>query len=59
MPASGNAWQVCVVVLQVPPGQSPATLHPPMGSHVPFVLHAPERHTIPALVEVHGPSPLA
>jgi hypothetical protein len=50
---------MCVVVLQVPPGQSPFTLQPPMGSQVPFVLHAPERHTVLALPAVHDPSPFA
>jgi hypothetical protein len=39
--------------------QSALMLQPPMGSHVPFVLHVAERHTVPALPALQGPSPLA
>jgi hypothetical protein len=53
---------VWVVVLQSGVAgsvQSALVLQPPAGSHVPLVLHAPERHTmVPSLV-VQGPSPLA
>jgi hypothetical protein len=47
------------MVHQFPPVQSPSTLHPPEGMHVKFVLHAPERQTMPPLATVHGPSPTA
>jgi hypothetical protein len=43
---------------QLPVEQSASTLQPPAGSHVPFVLHAPERHTAPAVAVVHGPVPM-
>jgi hypothetical protein len=54
------AVHVCVLSAHHwPAEQSASTLQPPAGSHVPFVLHAPERHTVPPLAIVHGPSPLA
>ena len=52
--------QVCVLSLhQLPPAQSASTLQPPAGSQRPLTLHAPERHTVPPLPAVQGPSPLA
>jgi hypothetical protein len=53
---------VCVIELQWGLDglvQSASTLQPPDGSHVPSVLHAPERHTLPPLVIEQGPSPFA
>jgi hypothetical protein len=44
---------------QLPPEQSASTSHPPAGSHVPFVLQVPERHTTGPVGPVHGPSPTA
>jgi hypothetical protein len=66
-PSVGRGWplatvgaQRCVVSLHhVPVAQSASTLHPPAGSHVPFVLHMPERHTTPPFATVQGPSPFA
>jgi hypothetical protein len=44
---------------QLPPVQSASTSQPPAGMHVPLAEHALERHTVPALAVVHGPSPTA
>ena len=41
------------------PEQSPLKLQPPLGMHVPFVEHAPLRHTVLALPLVHVPPPVA
>jgi hypothetical protein len=63
VPLGSFAVHVCDVSShQSPPAQSASTLHPPAGSHLPLVLHTPERHTVPPLPvgpEVQGPSPLA
>lgn len=62
VPASDAASHVCVVVLQLGvPGfvQSALTLHPPMGTQVPSALQVLERQTLVALLDVHGPWPLA
>ena len=63
VPFASFGVHVCVLSMhQLPPTQSASTLQPPRGSHLPFVLHAPERHTTPPLPElpaVHGPSPFA
>lgn len=48
--------QACSVSLhQLPLVQSASTLQPVVGLHSKFVLHEPERHTVPALAVVHGP----
>ena len=44
---------------QLPAVQSASVKQPPLGSHTPLVLHAPERHTVAPLAAVQGPSPLA
>jgi hypothetical protein len=44
---------------QLPAAQSPSTLQPPAGSHVPATLHAPDRHTLAPAPAVQGPSPVA
>jgi hypothetical protein len=51
---------MCAVSLhQLPAVQSASTLHPPVASQVPLLLHAPERHTTVPFAIVQGPSPLA
>jgi hypothetical protein len=59
-PLASCAVHVCALSLhQLPAEQSASTLHPPEGWQREFVLQVPERQTVPALVAVHGPSPLA
>jgi hypothetical protein len=60
VPFASFGVQVCTFSLhQSPPVQSASTLQPPEGSHSPFLLQTPDRHTVPAVAGVHGPSPLA
>lgn len=58
-PVAAFAWQVFPEPQNCVPVQSASTLHPPAGMHVRFEEHAPERHTVPALIVVQGPVPLA
>jgi hypothetical protein len=59
-PFASVGVQVCIASLhQVPALQSASTLQPPAFTQVPPTLHAPERHTVPPVPIVHGPSPLA
>jgi hypothetical protein len=59
-PFASLGVQACVLSAhQLPPVQSPSTLQPPMGSQVPFTLQAPDRHTVPPVAAVQGPSPIA
>lgn len=60
VPVSPFAWQVCATVSHHWfEEQSPSTLHPAAGRHVPLVEHAPDRQTTAALPFVHGPVPFA
>jgi hypothetical protein len=63
VPLASCGVHVCDVSShQLPVGQSASTLQPPMGSHVPFELQVPDRHTTPPLPPVpgmQGPSPFA
>ena len=60
MPFGSCGAHACIASLhQVPAAQSASTLQPPIGEHVPFALHVPERHTVPPLPAVQGPSPVA
>jgi hypothetical protein len=60
VPLASCPVQMCVVSShQLPAVQSASTLQPPLGSHVPLVLHAPERQTVAPVTAVQGPSPLA
>jgi hypothetical protein len=52
-----HAWELSLH--QLPLVQSASTLQPPGATHVPLVLHAPDRHTVAPLVAVQGPSPFA
>jgi hypothetical protein len=60
VPLGSCAVQVVVLSShQSPLMQSASASQPPMGSHTPLVLQAPERHTVVPFDAVHGPSPLA
>ena len=55
-----NATTAAYVRLPSVAEQSASTLHPPVGSHVPAVLHVPpRRQTVPEVSVVQGPSPVA
>jgi hypothetical protein len=59
-PLASCATQTWVVSLhQVPVEQSASTTQVAGASQTPLLLHRPERHTVPALPDVQGPSPLA
>jgi hypothetical protein len=44
---------------QLPPAQSASTSQPLAGSQFPVTLQVAERHTVPAVIGVQGPSPVA
>jgi hypothetical protein len=60
-PLASVGTHMCAVSLHHVPAvvQSASTLQPPAGSHWPFALQAPERHTAGPLVASHEPSPFA